>query len=289
LLRKALIRAKKRRQQPERYVQCQLYCFKVIINLNSLTSVEKILYIKKHGDFMPNNIDFVKYVMEKINFEIKTFNEMNGQYMICINDKPVLFIWNNIVYLKKINEIEHFFENEKTIRMVFGDCYIIDIDNCKYFNEIVKIIEDKTEVPTKKYELNNLQEIEYKPYNPQSYYHGFKINKDGVWLYGKLIQYSQIINVVYQKIEPKKHGLGGWVKIVTEDNSLLPEFNGDDFVVPGSNRPRVDNRDNCIVFNALSEDECIINNSKILTICSAISSIIHVNYKKNIKIINNEM
>jgi hypothetical protein len=48
------------------------------------------------------------------------------------------------------------------------------------------------------------------------------VNRNGVWLAGKIIPFPEIKSVVYQKINPEKPGLGGWVKIVTEDNLLIP-------------------------------------------------------------------
>jgi hypothetical protein len=98
---------------------------------------------------MPSDVDFINHVIKKINFGTVMYKEMFGQYCICVTDKPVLFIWDNIVHVKKTDTIKRFFiGKEATVDLPIGECYSInDIDNYKNFIELIKIIEETTEHP----------------------------------------------------------------------------------------------------------------------------------------------
>lgn len=77
---------------------------------------------------------------------------MFGEYMVYVNQKPVILICNNTAYVKKLDCIVAFCENGETGFPYKGakEHYILDIDNKKTLKKIVKEVEKVTSIPKKK-------------------------------------------------------------------------------------------------------------------------------------------
>ena len=102
---------------------------------------------------MASDVDFVNYVIDQINsFGIITSKKMFGEYMIYINQKPVILICNNTAYVKKLECIKLFCENGETGIPYNGakEHYILDIDNKETLIEIIKEVEKVTLIPKKR-------------------------------------------------------------------------------------------------------------------------------------------
>lgn len=55
---------------------------------------------------MATSQDFIQYVCDKINFDGKiTYKKMFGEYMVYANEKPVLLVCDNSVFVKILPEI----------------------------------------------------------------------------------------------------------------------------------------------------------------------------------------
>ena len=102
---------------------------------------------------MATSLDYIEFVCEQISGigEIR-YRKMFGEYMVYVNDKPILLVCDNTVYVKKLSEIENL--------MRLADCgvpydgakehYILDIDNMEISKEVVCILEKITPLPKKK-------------------------------------------------------------------------------------------------------------------------------------------
>ena len=102
---------------------------------------------------MASDIDFVNYVIDQINsLGIITSKKMFGEYMIYINQKPVILICNNTAYVKKLECIKLFCENGEIGIPYNGakEHYILDIDNKETLIEIIKEVEKVTLIPKKR-------------------------------------------------------------------------------------------------------------------------------------------
>jgi TfoX/Sxy family transcriptional regulator of competence genes len=102
---------------------------------------------------MASNIDFVNYVMEQIDGSgIVTSKKMFGEYMVYVNQKPVILICNNTAYVKMLDCIKTFCENLETDSPYKGakEHYILDVDDREALIEIIKEVEKVTPVPKKK-------------------------------------------------------------------------------------------------------------------------------------------
>ena len=102
---------------------------------------------------MATTIEYIEYVCEQINGTgIITYKKMFGEYLIYVNDKPIILVCDNIPYVKKHETIED--------KMSNADCgfpyngakehYILDIDDVSFSKEIVDELEKVIPIPKKR-------------------------------------------------------------------------------------------------------------------------------------------
>jgi TfoX/Sxy family transcriptional regulator of competence genes len=78
--------------------------------------------------------------------------KMFGEYMVYVNQKPVILICENTAYIKMLECVKPYFEDGKTGFPYKGakEHYILDIDNKETLGEIIKEVEKATVIPKKK-------------------------------------------------------------------------------------------------------------------------------------------
>ena len=98
-------------------------------------------------------IDYIKFVCEQIrgDFNIQ-YKKMFGEYMIYANDKPILLVCDNCVYVKILPQLESLLcKAQKGIQYQCAkEHYILDIENAELVKEIIPILEHITPLPKKK-------------------------------------------------------------------------------------------------------------------------------------------
>jgi TfoX/Sxy family transcriptional regulator of competence genes len=102
---------------------------------------------------MASDIDFVNYVTDQLNgIGIIISKKMFGEYMVYVNQKPIILICNNTAYVKKLDCIKSFWENGETGIPYKGakEHYKLDIDNRETLIEIIREVEKVTLIPKKK-------------------------------------------------------------------------------------------------------------------------------------------
>ena len=87
---------------------------------------------------MATTNEYIKYICEQINGvgEIR-YKKMFGEFMVYVNDKPVIIVCNNVPFVKKMDCIMDKMENAEIGYPYKGakEHYVLDIDNsdfCKY-------------------------------------------------------------------------------------------------------------------------------------------------------------
>lgn len=99
---------------------------------------------------MATSIDFINYVCEQINGvgEIR-YRKMFGEYLIYVNEKPLITVCDNIAYIKKLDCIEELMQDTEIGFPYKGakEHYILDIDNGELCRIVVSKVEQVTEVP----------------------------------------------------------------------------------------------------------------------------------------------
>jgi TfoX/Sxy family transcriptional regulator of competence genes len=102
---------------------------------------------------MASDIDFVNYVIDQINgVGITLYKKMFGEYMVYVNQKPIILICNNTAYVKKLDCVKELLEIEETGYPYNGakEHYILDVDNGETIKDIVKTLEKVIPIPKKK-------------------------------------------------------------------------------------------------------------------------------------------
>ena len=102
---------------------------------------------------MATDLSYIEYVCEQIhgNYAIR-YKKMFGEYIVYANDKPVLLVCDNTVYVKKLNELSDIMQNADCGIPYDGtkEHYILDIDNSELFERVIAILEQVTPLPKKK-------------------------------------------------------------------------------------------------------------------------------------------
>ena len=104
---------------------------------------------------MATDLEFIQYVSDQINETGRIrYRKMFGEYRIYVNDKPILLVCNNSVYIKKHEcLLELLKESEKGIPYNGEkEHYLLDIDNKELCKEAIKLVEPREAVskPKKK-------------------------------------------------------------------------------------------------------------------------------------------
>ncbi len=99
---------------------------------------------------MATTNEYIQYVCDQIKGigEIR-YKKMFGEYMIYINEKPVVIVCDNTAFVKKLESIEPVMQNAQVGYPYKGakEHYILDIDNSDFCKSIVTQIEKQTPLP----------------------------------------------------------------------------------------------------------------------------------------------
>jgi len=102
---------------------------------------------------MATTQDFIEYVCEQISGTgFVRYRKMFGEYMVYINEKPILLVCDNTVYVKELDCIREQMKDAERGFPYSGakEHYILDIDYAEYSREIVRILEPVTPIPKPK-------------------------------------------------------------------------------------------------------------------------------------------
>lgn len=99
---------------------------------------------------MATTNEYIEYVCEQISGvgEIR-YKKMFGEFMVYLNNKPVIIVCDNVPFVKKLDCIKEMMKNADTGCPYKGakEHYILDIDNSDLCKMIVMKIEKVTPVP----------------------------------------------------------------------------------------------------------------------------------------------
>ncbi len=105
---------------------------------------------------MPTSQEFIDFVCEQIDSAQSIgairYRKIFGEYMVYANDKPILLVCDNTVYVKKLEQIEKELSTpEKGVPYKGAkEHFILDIDDQELAIKIVTILEKITPLPKPK-------------------------------------------------------------------------------------------------------------------------------------------
>ena len=102
---------------------------------------------------MATNKEYIDYVIEQIKGvgELRS-KKMFGEYMIYVNNKPILLVCDNTVYVKKADEIKELMECADIGFPYKGakEHYILDVENELISRKVINALELVTKIPIPK-------------------------------------------------------------------------------------------------------------------------------------------
>lgn len=99
---------------------------------------------------MATSNEYIEYVCDQIKGvgEIR-FKKMFGEFMIYVNDKPVIIVCDNIPFVKKLDCIQDMMQKAETGYPYKGakEHYVLDIDDVAFCKNVIAKVEKITPVP----------------------------------------------------------------------------------------------------------------------------------------------
>ncbi len=102
---------------------------------------------------MATSVDFIEFVCDQIKGNYtKRYKKMFGEYMVYINEKPILLVCDNTVYIKRLPELENVMNKASTGIPYKGarEHFILDIEDNDLTEQVIAILEPITPLPKKK-------------------------------------------------------------------------------------------------------------------------------------------
>lgn len=102
---------------------------------------------------MATTIDFIEYVCEQIHGvgDIR-YRKMFGEYMVYVDDKPILLVCDNTVYVKILDCVEDLLKDADTGKPYDSakEHYILDIDDINLSKQVINTLLPVVKVPKKR-------------------------------------------------------------------------------------------------------------------------------------------
>lgn len=99
---------------------------------------------------MATNLEYINYICKQIEgVGSIRYKKMFGEYIIYVNDKPVITVCNCTPYVKQLDEIKSLMKDADKGYPYEGakECYILDIDDGKLSKKVIGELERLTPVP----------------------------------------------------------------------------------------------------------------------------------------------
>ena len=102
---------------------------------------------------MATSLDFVEYVCEQISgVGTIRYRKMFGEYMVYVNEKPLLLVCDNTVFIKELDCVSEIMKDADKGFPYDGakEHYILDIDDSEFSKEVITILDSVIPVPKPK-------------------------------------------------------------------------------------------------------------------------------------------
>ncbi len=102
---------------------------------------------------MATSKEYLDFVLDQLHdYSGLRFRKMFGEYMVYLNDKPILLLCDDTVFVKKRPEIEELMSGA-AIGYPYANAkeyYVLDIEDPQLCKSVIDIIEPITPIPKKK-------------------------------------------------------------------------------------------------------------------------------------------
>lgn len=102
---------------------------------------------------MSTTAEYIEYVCDRIRGvgEIR-YKKMFGEYMVYVNEKPILLVCDNTVFVKKLECIAGEMQNAEVGFPYEGakEHYVLDLDDPELSKRVIMLLEKETPLPKPK-------------------------------------------------------------------------------------------------------------------------------------------
>lgn len=109
---------------------------------------------KKAVKKMATSKEYIEFIFENVCglFENVRYKKMFGEYMVYVDEKPVLLVCDNTVFVKKLPELLPLMEKAECAFPYDGakEHYVLDIENAALVSAVVTELLKVTPVPKRK-------------------------------------------------------------------------------------------------------------------------------------------
>ncbi len=102
---------------------------------------------------MATTPDYMEFVFDQIDTGFdKRYRKMFGEYMMYINDKPILLVCDNTVYVKELDCIKDLMSEACRGFPYNGakEHYIIDVEDKESLDKVIEVLEKAIPIPVKR-------------------------------------------------------------------------------------------------------------------------------------------
>lgn len=102
---------------------------------------------------MATDLSYIQFVCEQLHgVDDVRYKKMFGEYMVYVQDKPVLLVCDNTVFVKQLPQLEELMKDAETGLPYEGTKphYVLDIENEQLTQEVVKLLTEITPLPKKR-------------------------------------------------------------------------------------------------------------------------------------------
>lgn len=102
---------------------------------------------------MATSKEYLDFVLDQLHdYSGLRYRKMFGEYMVYQNDKPILLLCDDTVFVKKLPELESLMDCAATGYPYANakEYYILDIEDPELCESVIEILERLTPVPQKK-------------------------------------------------------------------------------------------------------------------------------------------
>ncbi|MDE6200606.1 MAG: TfoX/Sxy family protein [Clostridiales bacterium] len=102
---------------------------------------------------MATPVDYIEFVCEQVRgFQSVRYKKMFGDYLVYVNDKPILLVCDSTVYVKKLPHLDEVMRGAACGIPYDGtkEHYILDIEDGELVSRVCEILEAVTPIPKKR-------------------------------------------------------------------------------------------------------------------------------------------
>jgi TfoX/Sxy family transcriptional regulator of competence genes len=102
---------------------------------------------------MASDLEFVNFVVDQLDGTgIVTSKKMFGEYLIYVNQKPIMLVCDNTAFVKTLDCVQPLLENSEKGFPYEGakEHYIVDVDDRELLTAVVQELEKVIPIPKKK-------------------------------------------------------------------------------------------------------------------------------------------